>query len=142
VHAFEPHYEGSPVVFQEGFGSRVSSSKGSHRFEARAGHHLAPAVLADGRNIYQALGDGFCMLAVNAKTGSAQVFQEAASALGLPLTVIEEAHGQQADRYQAHWVLVRPDQFIAWVGHDADIGLEQAHALLAHALGGPLERSL
>ena len=139
VHAFEPHYEGSPVVFQEGAGSRVSSSKGSHRFEARAGHHLAPVVLADGRNIYQALGDGFCLLAVDAQAGTAQRFQEAANALRLPLTVIEEAQGQEADRYQARWVLVRPDQFIAWVGHDADIGPEQAHALLAHALGGALK---
>jgi hypothetical protein len=100
---------------------------------------LAPVVLADGRNIYQALGDGFCLLAVDAQAGAAQMFREAASALGLPLTVIEEAHGQEADRYQARWVLVRPDQFIAWAGHDADIGLEQAHALLAHALGGPLK---
>jgi hypothetical protein len=79
---------------------------------------------------------------MGAKTGSAQVFQEAASALGLPLAVIEEARGHEADRYQARWVLVRPDQFIAWVGHDADIGPEQAHAFLTHALGGALERSL
>ena len=50
--------------------------------------------------------------------------------------MIEEVRGHEADRYQARWVLVRPDQFIAWVGHDADIGPEQAHALLAHALGG------
>ena len=142
VHAFEPHYEGSPVVFQEGSGSRVSSSKGSHRFEARAGHHLAPVVLADGRNIYQALGDGFCLLAMDAKSDAVQLFRDAAKDLGLPFTVIEEALGQQADRYLARWVLVRPDQFIAWVGHDADIGPEQARALLAHALGGALERSL
>ncbi len=139
VHAFEPHYEGSPVVFHEGAGSHFSSAKGSHRFEARAGHHLAPVVLADGRNIYQALGDGFCLLAVDAQAGTAQRFQEAAKELGLPLTVIEEARGHEADRYQTRWVLVRPDQFIAWVGHDADIGPEQAHALLAHALGGALK---
>jgi hypothetical protein len=139
VHAFEPHYEGSPVVFQEGSGSRVSSSKGSHRFEARAGHHLAPVVLADGRNIYQALGVGFCLLAMDAKSDAVELFRDAAKDLGLPLTVIEEARSHEADRYQARWVLVRPDQFIAWVGHDADIGPDQAHALLAHALGGPLK---
>jgi 2-polyprenyl-6-methoxyphenol hydroxylase-like FAD-dependent oxidoreductase len=42
VHAFEPHYEGSPLVHRSSGEAGTSSAKGSHRFEARAGHHLAP----------------------------------------------------------------------------------------------------
>ena len=139
VHAFEPHYEGSPVVWQDDSGSRECSAKGSHRYEARAGHHLAPVMLADRRNIYQAMGDGFCLLAVDATKDAVQFFRDAAKDLGLPLSVIEEARGHEADRYQARWVLIRPDQFIAWVGQDAEIDSTQAHALLQHALGGSLK---
>ena len=62
VHAFEPHYEGSPLVWQEGSGEQACSAKGSHRFEARAGHHLAPATLTSDQNLYEVLGQQFTLL--------------------------------------------------------------------------------
>ena len=41
VHAFEPNYEGSPVVCEPpGSTGRGGSALGSHQYEARAGHHL------------------------------------------------------------------------------------------------------
>ncbi len=40
VMTYEPHYEGSPIVFGPPHG--VSSAHGSHTFKARAGHHLPP----------------------------------------------------------------------------------------------------
>ncbi len=40
IDAYEPNYEGSPLVFGPPGG--ISSAVGSHRYEARAGHHLAP----------------------------------------------------------------------------------------------------
>jgi hypothetical protein len=60
VHAFEPNYEGSPVVAQDQAGQGACSAKGSHRFEARAGHHLAPATLASGDNVFEVLGEIAC----------------------------------------------------------------------------------
>jgi hypothetical protein len=117
VHAFEPHYEGSPLVWLgEGDGSEggVCSAKGSHRFEARAGHHLAPATLASGGNVYDALGSGFTLLAFGARPAEVEAFRTAAAALHMPLEVVEaEPHGEVA-RYDARLVLVRPDQFVAW----------------------------
>jgi 2-polyprenyl-6-methoxyphenol hydroxylase-like FAD-dependent oxidoreductase len=61
VSSFEPHYEGSSIVFGPPCG--VCSAVGGHAFAARAGHHLAPAPLSSGRNVYDALGDGFTLLA-------------------------------------------------------------------------------
>ncbi|HEY8359201.1 MAG TPA: FAD-dependent monooxygenase, partial [Ramlibacter sp.] len=59
VHAFEPNYEGSPAVWPGDAGDKACSAKGSHVFKARAGHHLAPAGLADGDNVYDRFGAGF-----------------------------------------------------------------------------------
>ena len=134
VHAFEPHYEGSPVVAQGQPGQGACSARGSHRFEARAGHHLAPATLASGDNVFEILGEQFTLLAFDASAEDVQVVVNAARRQGLPLTVRQESKGSEADRYQARWVLVRPDQFIAWVGHDS-LSQQDVQAVLAMARG-------
>jgi 2-polyprenyl-6-methoxyphenol hydroxylase-like FAD-dependent oxidoreductase len=135
VHAFEPHYEGSPLVWQESPGEHPCSAKGSHRFEARAGHHLAPAKLASGLNVYEMLGNQFTLLAVDASEQAVQVFEQAAAAQGMALTVVRTATGAEADRYQARWVLVRPDQFVAWHSREASVTAETASELLRMAAG-------
>ena len=135
VHAFEPHYEGSPLVWQESPGEHPCSAKGSHRFEARAGHHLAPAKLASGLNVYEMLGNQFTLLAVDASEQAVQVFEQAAAAQGMALTVVRTATGAEADRYQARWVLVRPDQFVAWHSREASVTGETASELLRMAAG-------
>src|SRR3954447_13666930 len=135
VDAFEPHYEGSPVV--SGPRGAVSSAVGSHRFEARAGHHLAPAAMASGRNVYEALGPGCTLLAVDADAGAAQAFEEAAAELHVPLTVVEDpGHGEVA-RYRARLVLVRPDHFVAWASAAPAVGGDEARRLLHTVTGRP-----
>ena len=52
VMAFAPNYEGSSIIG----GSGRPSARGTHLFTARAGHHLAPATLADGTQVFDALG--------------------------------------------------------------------------------------
>jgi hypothetical protein len=49
--------------------------------------------------------------------------------------VRQESKGSEADRYQAHWVLVRPDQFIAWVGHEHRLTEQHVQSVLAMARG-------
>lgn len=113
VHAFEPHYENSPVVQPTGNG-QGPSSVGSHQFVARSGHHLAPGLLSTGRNVYESFGPGFTLLAFGAIGGSVQDFRDAAAELNLPLAVVEAAAEGDAARYEASLVLVRPDNFVAW----------------------------
>jgi len=136
VHAFEPHYEGSPIV-SAGAAGRTSSAKGEHRVEARAGHHLAPVGLADGRNVFEALGPGYTLLACGAAPGAAAVFGEAAADRGIPLAVVEQPTPGEAQRYAARWVLVRPDHFVAWTSAQGEVSPTQARRVLARAQGAP-----
>jgi 2-polyprenyl-6-methoxyphenol hydroxylase-like FAD-dependent oxidoreductase len=135
VHAFEPNYEGSPVVWQNHSTSQVCSAKGSHQFKARAGHHLAPAMLSSGKNVFEMLGDGFTLLALGCASTDSQVLTDAASTAGVPLSVIHEPAGSQADRYEARWVLVRPDQFVAWVSEEPTISTGLAQQLFKRLRG-------
>lgn len=131
VHAFEPNYEGSPVVWPAEGEARECSAVGSHRFEARAGHHIAPATLGTGRNVYEAFGPGFTLLAFGARPEAVQALRDAAAAAQVPLTVVEDQPAGEAGRYAAALVLVRPDQFVAWTTQDTAIDAAQAQAVLA-----------
>jgi len=133
VHSFEPNYEGSPLVW--GNQGHVCSAKGSHSFEARAGHHLAPALLASGRNVYEELGSGYTLLAMDAKPQAVKAIQDAAAGHGLPLTVVETAASGEAGRYNAKLVLVRPDQFVAWASQVPDLSTSEAQEVI-HLVAG------
>ena len=135
VHAFEPHYEGSPIVWQDTKAGHVCSAKGSHQFKARIGHHLAPVMLSNAHNVFDLLGDGFTLLALGADSTDTQVLIDAAAAAGVPLKVIHEHAGSHADRYEARWILVRPDQFVAWVSEEQTIHPDLAHQLFKRLRG-------
>lgn len=132
VAAFEPHYEGSPIVFGPAGGR--CSAVGSHRHEARAGHHLSPQPLAAGGpagcNVFEALGPGFTLL--DLAGGGAAPFVAAAGELGVPLAVVEEPGGPARAAYATPLVLVRPDQFVAWAGDGASV---EATSILRRATG-------
>ena len=135
VHAFEPNYEGSPVIWHNQAASRLCSAKGAHLYQARAGHHLAPAMLSNGRNVFEVLGDGFTLIALGTDSKETQVLIDAAATAGVPLNVIQEKAGSEADRYEAHWILVRPDQFVAWVSEEPTINPTLAHELFKRLRG-------
>ena len=127
VQSFEPHYEGSPIVF--GVAGSGGSAIGRHIFRARAGHHLAPARLSDGNNVYQKLGAGFTLLALDAESSALQAFELEASRAGIPLTIIHDNNDGECRRYESDLVLVRPDQFIAWTGSGSVNGQQAARIL-------------
>ena len=99
VGAFEPNYEPSGA-----------SALGRHAHAARVGHHLTPMALSDGRNVFEALGAGLSVLAFDAEPGG----------LAAPgVTVVRDSRDGGRERYGAGLVVVRPDQFVAWVGDEA-----------------------
>jgi 2-polyprenyl-6-methoxyphenol hydroxylase-like FAD-dependent oxidoreductase len=102
---FEPHYDGSPIVCGPPGG--VVSAHGKHTFLAQAGHHLPPLRLSDGRNVFEALGEGFTLLAFDADPSGWD-------AAGLPLTVVRDTYADGREAYGARLILVRPDQYVAW----------------------------
>lgn len=125
VDRFEPNYAGSSLIGGLGRPSAV----GKHRFAAQPGHHLAPGVTAGGGEVFAALGAGFTLLV--APGSAADGFAAAADELGIPLAVVE-IDEDSARRYESDLVLVRPDQFVAWVG---TIAAANVNAVLAVAIG-------
>ena len=122
VNSFEPNYEGSPVVWPNAAGDGVCSAKGSHVFEARPGHHLAPAILSSGKNVFEVLGAGFTLLAIGVPQTTADRFSSAAAEQNLPLAICVTPPEGEVLRYGATLVLVRPDEFVAWVANTTEVG--------------------
>ena len=117
VYAFEPNYEGSPAVWGPKGGD--CSARGMHSFAARAGHHLAPQPLSMGRNVFEELGDGLTLLALDACDADVAGFAGAAASLRVPLKILRDTRAHGRARYEATYILIRPDQFVAWAGGDS-----------------------
>lgn len=137
VTQFLPHYEGSPIVCgapgppgSPGSQDAQSGAKGTHRFEAQAGHHLAPQALPDGGEVWDLLGAGFTLLNFGAARHGG--FDAAAEALSVPLCQAHLPSEALAKAYGAEMILVRPDQFVAWVGPGHH---NEARAILRKAIG-------
>jgi 4-hydroxyisophthalate hydroxylase len=132
VLTYEPHYEGSPIVFGPAGG--VSSAHGSHTFTARAGHHLPPQLLSSGRNVFEELGPDFTFFAFDADDRTVLAFTDAATALNVPLKVVRDSYRDERRAYEASLILVRPDRYIAWSAVDAPV---DAAAILSKSVARP-----
>ena len=130
VTSYAPHYEGSPIVF--GGGAGPPSAVGSHAFEARGGHHLPPHAMSEDRDLFTALGSGFTLISMNGANSVSESFKQAASQLGVPLTIINEIGAGIPNAYNSRYVLVRPDHFIAWAGSTDSINTAE---IIGHAVG-------
>ncbi|NEK85570.1 monooxygenase [Blastococcus saxobsidens] len=126
VAAYEPHYEGSPVI--AGSGGGRSGAYGDHETRARPGHHLASQPEGTDADLFDRLtGDGFVLLRAGGKGDELVAAAERAS---VPLRVVDIGEDVRA-AYGADLVLVRPDQYVAWAGN----GCEDPGAVLAVATG-------
>jgi hypothetical protein len=130
VADFEPHYEGSPLVFGPVDGT--SGAVGVHSFLARPGHHLPPCELSGGRDLFSELGKGFGLIALDAPPAAVTGWREAAATLGIPLSVVEDDLGGQRRRYGSKMIVVRPDHYVSWAADELDA---DAGAVLRRASG-------
>ena len=127
VDAYEPHYEGSPVIV--GTGEGRPSARGNHEMRARPGHHLAAQPEGTDVDLFERLtGGGFVLLRTE---GTGADLITAAERASVPLSVVDVGADVRA-AYGAHLVLVRPDQYVAWAGDQA----EDADGILAAVVGG------
>ena len=100
-------------------------------FKARAGHHLAPQPLSNGRDVFEDLGKGYALLAFDADEASISAIETAAQQRGVPMKTIRDSLSGGREAYEARLVLVRPDHFVVWAGDSAP----DADALVAKAAG-------
>jgi hypothetical protein len=132
--SYEPHYEGSPIVW--GPAESTCGAYAHHSFEARAGHHLAPALLSSGRNTIEQLGRCYTLVAFTEDRGPVLAIRDAAGALEMPLDVVVDAGDGARDAYGCRYILVRPDQYVAWAGNKLPA---DAVALLRRVAGRPID---
>ena len=92
--------------------------------------------LSTGRNLYEELGKGMTLLLLDAEPASSGDFSRAAEALGIPLKVISDSRDGGRERYGVSQILIRPDQFVAWVGSDQ---VEDPVSILLRATGASPE---
>jgi len=109
-----------------------SRARGSHSWRARAGHHLPPKPLSSGRNVFEALGTEFTLLAFGASDADVDTFVRAASDARMPLVVVRDSFDGGREAYGHRLILVRPDQYVVWVGQTAP---DDADALLQKVTG-------
>ena len=100
--------------------------------QARTGHHLAPLVLSSGASIFERLAGGFTLVALDGDQAAAAAFQAAAADLGIPLLVVADTFDAQRAAYGQRFILVRPDQHVAWTGNGEPA---DAAAVLRRAVG-------
>ena len=124
--AYEPSYEASTIVF--GPPGSKTTAHGVHSLKARAGHHLSPQILSNGRNAFEELGRGFTLLALGADAGA---FEQAARERQVPLKIVRDRGAPARENYGASLILVRPDQHVAWAGDTAS----DAAAILQRVIG-------
>jgi hypothetical protein len=75
--------------------------------------------LSSGRDVFEELGRGFTLLAFGVDDADVQAFEQASAALQVPLKVVRDTYADNRTKYEARMIVVRPDQFIAWVGDRA-----------------------
>jgi len=71
--------------------------------------------LADGRSLYDAMGDDFALLRSDPALDVTPLLR-AARAVGMPMRVVDLEPGVHAPLYHHALVLSRPDQHVAWRG--------------------------
>jgi 4-hydroxyisophthalate hydroxylase len=130
LQTYAPHYEGSPVIL--GPPGSPCSAHGSHTFQARPGHHLPPQPLSTGRNVFEALGPGFTLLAIDAEEQAVSAFEQGAKDLGVPFQIVRDSFSEGRKAYEARLILVRPDQYVVWAGDTPPLA---PASLLAKAIG-------
>jgi hypothetical protein len=109
-----------------------NSAHGVHQVKARAGHHLAPVPLSNGQLTFDALGQGFTLIALDADEVQVKAFADAAQALKIPFDILRDTRTDGREAYEAALVLVRPDQYVVWSGEALD---RPAADLLRHCVG-------
>lgn len=139
VTQFLPHYEGSPINDPVAGATDHGGARGIHMMAARAGHHLAPAELTNGQDLFDSLGRGFALIVLDGSQDVIGGFEQAALEIDLPLATICEDSEALQQHYRAKYVLVRPDHFVSWAGNDP---AGQETAILMRAIGGRAVRGL
>jgi hypothetical protein len=126
---FGGRYDGSPIIVSDGTTAPPDAAN-SYVPCATPGGRPPHAWLADGRSLFDSFHAEWTLLALGDEAPDTSHFTQAALALNIDLKVVRHAQPELLALYEAPLALIRPDQIVAWRGHDD----RQAQAVLAQAL--------
>ena len=127
---FGGRYDASPIVVTDGSVPPPDAAN-SYQPSACPGGRPPHAWLADGRSLYDTFHTEWTLLHLGPTSASSTAFETAASSLGIDLKRVHHSAPELLALYEAPWVLIRPDQVVAWRGPDD----RQALQVLRQALG-------
>jgi hypothetical protein len=127
---FGGRYDGSPIIVSDGT-SAPPDAANSYVPCATPGGRPPHAWLADGRSLYDTFHSEWTLLVLGTAPADTAPFEAAAQAMGMDLKVVPQPSDELLALYEAPMVLIRPDQIVAWRGHDA----RQAQTVCAQVLG-------
>jgi hypothetical protein len=127
---FGGRYDGSAIVVPDG-STPPPDAANSYQPSACPGGRPPHGWLADGRSLYDTFHSEWTLLQLGPQPLDASAFLAAARRLGMDLKAVLHSADDLLALYEAPWVLIRPDQVVAWRGHD-DL---QALQVLQHAMG-------
>jgi len=116
------NYSGSPLTIPDGT-SPPDAHFGNYQPSAHPGCLAPHAWLADDSSLYDHFGRAFTLLVMGAGDDADRI-AIAAKRRGVPLTVFKPDHRGLSDLYGARYVLIRPDQHVAWRGQRAPAGID------------------
>ncbi|WP_017776857.1 FAD-dependent oxidoreductase [Paraburkholderia kururiensis] len=129
-------YADSPIIAHDG-AVPPPFTMGSYQPSTTPGSRVPHFWLADGRSLYDALGDRYTLLRFRPDADVTPIVRAAAER-GVPLDVLDVHPGKEFDAsvYTQAFVLSRPDQHVAWRGETAP---EDALALIDRVRGASIE---
>ena len=114
---FGGRYDGSPLIVPDG-SKPPPDAPNSYTPSASPGGRAPHAWLDDGRSLYDTFNFEWTLLVLGEQAPDASGFERAAQQMALDLKVVRHASPLLRDLYGAALVLIRPDQVVAWRGHD------------------------
>jgi len=129
-------YDSSPLIAYDG-AEPPGYSMGSFTPSTVPGCRVPHVWLADGRSLWDALGEGYTLLRRDPGLDVSGLEAEAARQ-GLPLAVLELGAAEADEAHDRALILVRPDQHVAWRGDAPPADPEGLVARLrgaAHGMG-------
>lgn len=127
---FGGRYDGSAIVVADG-STPPPDAANSYQPRACPGGRPPHAWLADGRSLYDTFHSEWTLLQLGPQPLDASAFLAAANRLGMDLKAVSHSADELLALYEAPWVLIRPDQVVAWRGHND----QQALQVLQQAMG-------
>jgi 2-polyprenyl-6-methoxyphenol hydroxylase-like FAD-dependent oxidoreductase len=108
-------YEGSPIIVYDGE-TAPPYSMGAFTPSTVPGARMPHIWLADQRSLYDAMGPYYTLLRFNPDVDISSL-TKAATAAGVPLTVVDIKRSEATELFRHDLIMVRPDQHVAWRGN-------------------------